>query len=98
MIEIWLANFEFYFKLKAKEKKMGMTVGPTFIVKDVITKRIPVRFILNEGESYRRATKDFLKYFAASLEDDPQTGLKKFTITFKKKIGEVNGKGANAHL
>ena len=92
MIEIYLADWVFYFKLNAKEKKMGMTSGPTFVVKDVVTKRIPVRFLINEEESYNRATKDFLKTFTAALEDDPQTGLKKFTICYTKKIGEVNGK------
>jgi len=82
MIEIWLADFHFYYK---KE-------GGTFIVRDVITKRIPTRFILNEGLAYDRATKDFdsMKTFVGTLQDDPATGRKKFTIKFTKKIGEAN--------
>lgn len=89
MTEIWLADFIFYYKQSAK-KKYANTPASTFTVKDVITKRIPVRFVLNEGLSYRRATKGLLIKFLAELENDPTTGLKKFTITYTKKIGDVN--------
>ena len=91
MTEIWTADFTFYYNLSAKEKRKGIS-APTFTVKDVITKRIPTRFIINEGESYIRATKDLINdTFMSSLENDPATGLKKFTIRFTKKIGTVNG-------
>ncbi len=76
-------------KLSAKEKAKGISVA-TYTVKDVITKRIPTRFILNERLSYRRATKKLGVEFAKDLEDDRNTGLKKFTIVFTKKIGVVN--------
>ena len=89
-IEIWLADFTFYYKQSAKEKFANLPPS-TFIVKDIITKRIPVRFVLNEGLSYGRATKGLLIKFLSELENDPATGLKKFTITYTKKIGEVDG-------
>lgn len=83
--EIWLSNWTFYEKVKEKGMK------PTeFVVRDVVCKRIPTRFILNEGLAYNRATKDLMKTFMNILEDDKATGLKKFTIQFTKKIGQVN--------
>jgi hypothetical protein len=94
VIEIWLADWVFTYKLRAKEMRAGIT-APTFTVNDVITKRIPTRFLLNEGESYKRATEDMLKTFYSSLEDDKETGLKKFKIIYTKKIGEVNDNRTN---
>lgn len=91
MTEIWTADFTFYMKLSAKEKMKGHSHAK-FVVSDVITKRIPTRFIINEGLSYNRATDGMLKEFMSRLEDDKETGLKKFTITFIKKIGETNEK------
>lgn len=85
-VEIYLADFHFYFK-KSNEK---------YIVKDVITKRIPTRFILNEGLTYKRAIRGMQEVgskFLATLQDDKETGLKKFTIHFTKKIGEANDSG-----
>lgn len=90
MIEIWLADFVFYYKQSAKEKYTN-TPASTFIVKDVVTKKIPTRFIINEGLAYNRAIKGMLIKFLAELENDPTTGLKKITITFTKKIGVTNG-------
>lgn len=91
MIEIWLADWLFYYKQSPKEKAEGIKPS-VFLRKDIVTKKIPTRFILNEGLSYERATHDFddMKKFIAGLQDDPVTGLKKFTIQFTKKIGEVN--------
>ncbi len=90
MTEIWLADYIFYLKMSAKEKAKGNS-ATTFVVRDVITRKIPTRFVINEGLSYRRAIKGMLIKFLAELEDSPETGLKKFTIKFTKKIGETNG-------
>jgi hypothetical protein len=90
VIEIWLSDWSFYGKLSPKEKAKN-TKPSVHVVKDVIVRRIPTRFILNENLSYRRATNHMMKTFLSTLEEDKETGLKKFTITFTKKIGEVNG-------
>lgn len=89
--EIWLADFIFYYKLTPKEKAEGVTPS-VYVVKDVVTKKIPTRFLINEKLSYARATTGFenMVNFTNTLQDDPTTGLKKFTIQFTKKIGEVN--------
>lgn len=89
MTEIWLADFIFYFKMSSKEKRSGASAH-TYTVKDVVTRYIPTKFVINEGLSYKRATKGMLKNFLSDLEDDKSTGLKKFTIQFTKKMGDVN--------
>ncbi len=58
-----------------------------FGIKNIITKRIPIKFILNEGLSYQRAIKHFSKTQFQELENNRLTGFKKFTIQFTKKIG-----------
>ena len=89
MIQIWLADFTFYYKQTPVEKYRGLP-ATTFIVKDVITKRLPLRFLLNEELIYKRITRDMLDGFFKYLEDDPEIGLKKFTVNYIKKIGEAN--------
>lgn len=88
-IDIYLADWTFYIQVSAKERAEG--VQPVkFIARDVITKRIPARFILNDGLTYKQAIRGISKTLYATLENDRSTGLKKFTIQFTKKIGEVN--------
>ncbi len=86
MPEIWTADVTFFYKQNAKEKEKKAKVK-LFIVKAVIVKRIPLRFLLNEGDFYIRATRDMLaKTMLNELENDKNTGLKKFTITYNKLI------------
>lgn len=89
MIEIYLADWTFYLKQSGKDKLNSVPVR-TYIIKDIITKRIPLIFILNEGMSYYRAINQIPDSFLKTLQNDENTKLKKFTITFTKKIGEVN--------
>lgn len=89
MTEIWNTDWIFYSKLSSKERAKG--VKPMeFIVKDVVCKRIPTRFIINEKLAYSRAVKRILPKTLEVLQDDPVINLKKFKIQFIKKIGVTN--------
>lgn len=89
MIHIYTANWIFYFKQSPKEKERGKKVK-TLVVRDIVTKKIPVQFIINERDSYNRAISKMADKTLSTLEDDRTTGLKKFTIEFNKKIGEAH--------
>lgn len=89
MTEIWQTDWIFYTKLSASDKAKGMK-PIEFVVRAVVCKRIPVRFILNEGIAYKRTLKSILPKTLDILEEDRYTGLKKFKIKFIKKIGITN--------
>ena len=89
MAQIYLADWTFYFKLNSLERERGIK-QKTYVVKDVVTKKIPLRFILNDMDSYHRATRGMLSTFMHTLQDDRNTGIKKFTIKYTKKIGDSN--------
>lgn len=80
-VEIWIADWEFHYKQNAKEKFAQLPVEK-HIVKDVVCKRIPVRFLINDGID-ERVKKGILPKMLSQLEDD-------FKIIYTKKIGETN--------
>ena len=49
MTEIWIADWVFYYKQTAKQKYDKIPVKK-YVLKDVVCKRIPLRFLLNEGK------------------------------------------------
>lgn len=79
MIDIYSSDWIFY-------DKAGIEV----ISKDVVVKKIPLEFIIAEQLPYKRAISIFGDKRLKDLQDDKKTGLKKFKIKFKNKIGEVN--------
>lgn len=84
--ECYLANWTFYKKQSAKEKDKKLAVI-THTIEGVITPHIPLRFLLNEGIAYKRATRGaVIQSMMSELENDKITGLKKFTVTYTKKI------------
>jgi len=80
-IEIWIADWVFPYKQNAKEK---FAKSPIIYhaVKDVVTKRIPVRFLINEKRDIA-VRKTILQKTLDQLEDN-------FKIIYTKKIGETN--------
>jgi len=88
MIEIWNTTWVFYNK-KGWEHK----------IENVVAKRIPHQFIINEESSYKNALRDILMRTDSKanlineLVIDPETKLKKHKVIFIKKIGYVNGSG-----
>lgn len=84
MTELWIADWIFYHKRNKWDKKIKQLV-----VKDVITKNIPLIHILNDRLQYNRAIRDLEPKTMASLEDDPLTGKKKFKIQYTKKITDI---------
>lgn len=84
--QIWSANWTFYKKQTAKEKKDDVPVI-TFTVENIVTPYIPVRFVINEGDAYKRAIRgNVVASMMGDLENNKETGLKKFTITYVKQI------------
>lgn len=82
--EIWIARWTFL-----------NDTGIELHAHDVVTKRIPVRFLLNEGIAYHRAIRDVFKNpnnvtFLKTLKVDKETGLKKFYITYTKFLSCTN--------
>lgn len=81
--QIWLTEWTF-FNLD----------GTEFIAPDedskVVCKKIPLRFIINEGLCYGRAIKNLSITTMKTLQDDKKTGLKKFKIKYIKFISKVN--------
>ncbi len=86
-IEIWSATVIFYLKNKDKKSQLAPIEikGP-----EVITKRIPLKFIINDGLIYKRAIKNYGEKTLLELVVDPDTGNKKFKLIYNKKIGETN--------
>jgi len=99
--EIWLCDFVFYYNLPQKVIVEKGTEGARLdkfdkwyinrpiekIIPDMVCKCIPVKYIIKEMYSYKRAVselneKDFIK--------DEQTGLLKFKIVYKKFISKIN--------
>jgi hypothetical protein len=80
-IEIWIADWEFYYKQTAKEKFAKAPIGK-HTVKDVVTKRIPLRFLINDGIDMR-VKKSILPKTLIQLENN-------FKVIYVKKIGETN--------
>lgn len=80
-IEIWIADWVFTYKQTAKEKYAKLPIEK-HTVKDVVTKRIPLRFLINEGLDIR-VKKNILPKVLTQLEDE-------FKIIYTKKIGETN--------
>lgn len=85
MIKIYLADVTLYYKQTNSDIKKKKPIRE-FIVKDVVCKRIPLRFHLNEGDMYKRVVRGMGDKTLSEFQDDPTTGLKKFTITYKKEI------------
>lgn len=86
-VEIWIADWVFNYKLTLKEKKDIFEGKPTPLVithtvKDVVTKRIPLRFLINE-KAPEKVLKTILPKTLTQLE-------KEFKIIYTKKIGETN--------
>lgn len=77
--KIYIADWTFETKSKTK-----------ITSKDVVTKKIPVEFIIQEGLSYQRALKPFSESQLREMIEDKKTGLKKFTIKYTKYLGEAN--------
>lgn len=89
MIEIWNTRWTFYpYSEKIKDGKKIKDISQ-YHVTSVVSKRIPVKFLLNERTSYERAIaglpqwKDSLKGFLQ------ENGKLKFTIEYIKFIGHV---------
>lgn len=83
--EIWIADWIFFIKQSVKEQNKK-EIQQTYTMKDVVTKRIPPRFLINEGTYLRTIKKIPLKI----LERLEGKEIKKFKIIYNKKIGEVN--------
>jgi hypothetical protein len=70
--------------------------GGEFIVPNVVCKRIPVQFILNEGRTYQSMTNVLSKHcrlsalFQKELQRDKVTKLLKFKIIYKQFISLTN--------
>lgn len=77
--KIYIADWTF-------ETKSGLKL----ISKDIVTKKLPIEFIISEGLSYQRALKPFSEKQRQEMIEDRKTGLKKFTIKFIKFIGNSN--------
>lgn len=94
MIEIYTADWTFYYIQNAQQK--ADKVAPREIIsKDVVTKRIPIQFIIEEKLAYKRAISIFSDTELTFLETDKATGLKKFKIKYKTRLGEVNNHERN---
>lgn len=87
--QIWSTDWIFYTVQTIKEIRDNVP-AKEFIVRDVVCKKMPIRFILNEGMCYARAVKDLSITTMNTLQDDKVTGLKKFKIIYKKYISNVN--------
>lgn len=84
MTELWIADWIFYHKKNKWDKKEKY-----IIVRDVLTKKIPLVHLLNDRLQYNRAIRGLEPKTLESLEDDKNTGKKKFTIEYTKKITEI---------
>lgn len=80
-IEIWIADWVFNYKQTAKEKFAKIPIEK-YVVKDVVCKKIPLRFLINEGLDIR-VKKNILPKVLTQLEED-------FKVIYTKKIGETN--------
>lgn len=78
MIEIWLADWVFTYKQNLKEK-FSNKPKRFYVVKSVVTKKIPKIFLINEGKL------DCIKRVSSlkNVETD-------FSVNYIKKIGHVN--------
>lgn len=83
MTKIYLADVTLYYKQTEKEKKKPVR---EFTIKDVVCKRIPMQFHLNEGDVYKRAIRNMGDKTLSEFQDNPETGCKRFKITYKKEL------------
>ena len=92
MTEIYLADWIFYSKIVKVIKIEGtnkVQKPAEIISKDIVTKRIPLEFLLNDKLTYQRAIKTFSITELSNLIDNKKTGLKKFKINYIKPLGAV---------
>lgn len=75
MAEIWMADWTFYCN------------GSEIVSKDVVTKRIPVEFLLLDKLTYNRALRPFSTTQIKEFTTDKKTKFKKFKIVYTKKLG-----------
>jgi hypothetical protein len=61
-----------------------------YISRDVVTKKIPIEFLLEDGVSYQRAIRGFTETQQKDMIDNKTNGKKKVKITFKKFLGYAN--------
>lgn len=87
--QIWVTDWIFYTVQSEADIYNGVAIKE-FIVTDVVCKKIPTQFVINEGMCYARATKELSITTLKTLQDDNKTGLKKFKIIYKKYISNVN--------
>lgn len=80
-IEIWTTNWEFYYKQNPTEKYNKKPIKK-FVIENIICKRIPLRFLLNEEKDIQ-VKKNILPKTLVNLENS-------FKIIYIKKIGETN--------
>lgn len=80
-IEIWISDWVFFYKQNPTEKYNKAPVK-TFVIKDVVCKRIPIKFLINEERDIQ-VKKNILPKILATLEDN-------FKIIYTKKIGITN--------
>lgn len=89
-VEIWLADWIFYEK-RGRNKYTKEPVIGEVTVKDVITRRIPKRFLIKENTSYSNALRDVIGEEKKKKFIEEKDGTKKFKVKYKRKIGIVNG-------
>ena len=75
-VKIYIADWEF-------EGKTGLK----YISKDVVTKKIPLAFLLDDGVTYQRAMRCFSEKHQSDMLDDKKTKKKKVKIIYKKFLG-----------
>ena len=88
--DIYSARFTFFSQTKKKVDKKFVFIEKRHVVENVVCKYMPIKFLINEKTAYKRALRDFSDSFVKELENDKQTGLKRFTVKYLHKIGETN--------
>jgi len=92
MTEIYIADWIFYSKIVKVIKIEGSNKiqKPAEIISEsVVTKKIPLEFLLNDKLTYLRAIKKFSVTELGNMIEDKKTGLKKFKINYIKPLGIV---------
>lgn len=78
MVGIYTADWVFYGK-----------DGREVISKDVITKKIPIEFVIADEMTVRRALRPFSETQIKTFATNKKTGNYKIKINYIKKLGEV---------
>ena len=87
--EIWETDWIFY-TVQSEADIYNQVPVVEFKVEGVVCKRIPLRFIMNEGMCYDRAISNLSITTLKTLQNDKESGLKKFKIIYKKFISKTN--------